>query len=196
MKYEEYIRRMEEIRRLSSPALDNIRDADGYSRLLCDNFNKIGELAAINREFLDSTLYPLLKSDDMRDDDFSKLIDFTDELVCAESAENIDLPIVYLVSGSLMANAMDHGDLNEQIRQHDIQIGIIYELMNMTERIRAYPEISEKYRRIGFELGDYFFKFLKKEEFEKLDDQEIRKIVVINSRYSVVFLRGLSKIRR
>lgn len=191
MEYEQYIKRMEEIRRLSSPALDNITDADGYSRLLCENFNKIGELATLNRDFLDTVLYPLLKSDEMMDDDFSHLMDFTDELICAESAENIDLPIVYMVSGSLMSNAMDHKDLKEQIRQRDIQIGIIYELMNMTERIRAYPEISNKYRQIGFELGDYFANLLQKEEFEKIDDPEIRQIVVINARYGIVFFEGI-----
>ncbi|MBR6316689.1 MAG: hypothetical protein IKR58_06790 [Lachnospiraceae bacterium] len=191
MEYEQYIKRMEEIRRLSTPALDNIKDADGYSRLLRDNFTRIGELAAINREFLDSLLYPLLKTDHMMDEDFSSLIEFTDELVCAESAENVDLPVVFMVSDSLISNAMEYKDLGEQIRQHDIQIGIIYELMNMTGRIRAYPEIMGGYRKKGFELGDYFFRLLQKEEFEKLDDPEVRQIVVIDARYSIAFFEGI-----
>ncbi|MBO4337090.1 MAG: hypothetical protein J5842_03365 [Lachnospiraceae bacterium] len=192
MGYTDYIRRMEEIRRLSTPALDNINDADGYSRLLRDNFTKIGELAAINREFLDSVLYPLLKTENMQDDDFSQLIDFTDELICAENAENVDLPIVYMVSDSLISNAIDHKDLNEQIRQYDLQIGIIYELMNMTERIGAYPEVSEKYRRHGFEIGEYFYGLLQKERFDKIDDPECRQIIVINARYSIAFFEGIT----
>ncbi|MCR5339405.1 MAG: hypothetical protein K6E75_12705 [Lachnospiraceae bacterium] len=191
MEYEQYIRRMEEIRRLSTPSLDNIKDADGYSRLLRDNFTKIGELAALNREFLDSMLYPLLKDGHMEDDDFSNLIEFTDELVCAESAENVDLPIVYMVSDSLILNAMEYKDLSEQIRQHDIQIGIIYELMNMTGRIRAYPEIMNKYRELGFSLGDYFFNLLQKENFATIEDPEIRQIIVIDARYSIAFFEGI-----
>ena len=44
--FEAYIKRTEEIRRLSTPSLDDISAADEYMRKLRDNFIRIGELEA------------------------------------------------------------------------------------------------------------------------------------------------------
>ncbi|MBE5870124.1 MAG: hypothetical protein E7294_02515 [Lachnospiraceae bacterium] len=192
MEYENYIKRMEKIRRLSTPALDSINDADGYSRLLCDSFNRIGELAAANREFLDSSLYPVLRSDSITDSELASLICFADDLICAERAESIDLPIAYMVSDSLVSDAVDHKDLYEQIRRYDTQTGVVYELMNVTKRIRAYPEITGRYRRIGFKLGDFFWALLKKETFGKISDPQLKQIILTNARYSIAFFEDIT----
>ena len=40
-----YVKRMQKVRLLSTPSLDDIQEADDYSRLLLDNFQKIGEYA-------------------------------------------------------------------------------------------------------------------------------------------------------
>ncbi len=135
-EFEKYVHRMEEIRRLSTPSLDDIEDADGYSRLLRDNFEKIGELAAENREFLDTYLYPLIASDSICNEDIENLYSFSDELICAENAENLDVHMVSLISGILLSDSLKSEDLEDQIRGYDLQIGIYYEIMNMTKRIR------------------------------------------------------------
>ncbi len=190
-EFENYIRRMEEIRRLSTPALDDISNADGYSQLLHDNFEKIGALAAENREFLDKILYPMISADSIDDARLSELFAFSDELICAENAENLDLQMVSVVSDRLVTDAMEHDDLYEQIRSKDLQIGIYYELMNMTKRIHAYPEIADHYRQKGLQLGDYFYDLLKKENFEKIEDVECRHIVITNARYSIANFEGI-----
>ena len=48
-----YVKRMQKVRLLSTPSLDDIQEADDYSRLLLDNFQKIGEYALENRRMLD-----------------------------------------------------------------------------------------------------------------------------------------------
>ena len=57
-QFKAYVSRMAKIRRLSSPTLDGIQDADGYSRLLKESFAKIGSLADENRVFLRSVFMP------------------------------------------------------------------------------------------------------------------------------------------
>ena len=190
-EYEEYISRMEEIRRLSSPLLDDISDADEYSVLLRENFTRIGQLAALNRQFLDSVLFPLIESESLDEDLTENLMDFTDQMICAENMENIDLPMGSIVSGRLLEEANKKGDLIEKLAVYDILIGILYELMNMTTRIHAYPEIADAYRKKGFEIGQVFFDLAEKEKLAAIEDMDIRFMIVTNARYSAVFYEGI-----
>ncbi len=190
-EYEEYISRMEEIRRLSSPLLDDISDADEYSVLLRENFTRIGQLAALNRQFLDSVLFPLIRSESIDEDLTDDLMDFTDQMICAENMENIDLPMGSIVSDRLLKEANKKGNLNEKLAVYDILIGILYELMNMTTRIHAYPEIADAYRKKGFEVGQVFFDLVDKEKLAAIEDMDIRFMIVINARYSIVFYEGV-----
>ena len=57
-----YVKRTADIRKLSSPVLDSIENAEKYSNVLYHNFETIGELAVDNRSLLDEILYPLLNS--------------------------------------------------------------------------------------------------------------------------------------
>ena len=43
---QEYVERMKKVRLLSTPDLDQITDAEGYSKLLLHNFSPIGMMAA------------------------------------------------------------------------------------------------------------------------------------------------------
>lgn len=190
-EYLEYIERMEEIRRLSSPSLDDISDADEYSVLLRENFTRIGQLAALNRQFLDSVLYPLIGSESIDEDLAGDLMDFTDQMISAETMENIDLPMGAIVSDRLLEEANKKGDLMEQLAVYDILIGILYELMNMTMRIRAYPEVADSFRKKGFKIGKIFFDLTDKEKLASIDDMDVRFMIVINARYSIAFYEGV-----
>ena len=72
----------------------------------------------------------------------------------AETAENLDLPIAMLIADRLAEDAQKRNDLYLQIKRMDAQIGTYFELMNVTNRIKAYPDIAEHYRNKGLALGD------------------------------------------
>ncbi len=190
--YREYVERMSEIRRLSTPTLNEIEDADKYRERLRDNFVRIGELAGKNREFLDACLYPLIKSEEeLSSENVDDMEEFGDELISPETGESLDLPIMSLLSERLFKDAENKGDMGALIRQADVQMSTCYELMNMTKRISAYPNISDFYRKKGFEIGDFFLELLDKEKFLE-QDMESREIILTNVRFSVVFFEGVN----
>ena len=190
--YREYVERMSEIRSLSTPTLNEIEDADRYRERLRDNFVRIGELAELNRKFLDTSFYPMIKSEEVLSvDRVVDMEEFGEELISPETGESLDLPIMSLLSEKLFKDAEKKGDNAALIRQADSQMSTCYELMNMTKRIRAYPEISGHYRDRGFEIGEFFFSLLDKETFINESD-ESRQIILTNARFSVVFFEGLS----
>ena len=87
-EFEEYAKRMSDIRILSSPSIKKFDSAESYSERLSSNFKKIGELAAINREMLDSKLYPLLNSEDALDGELSdELEELADTLLSVAGDE-------------------------------------------------------------------------------------------------------------
>ncbi len=190
-EYREYVERISEIRRLSTPSLNEIEDADKYRERLRDNFVRIGELAEKNRQFLDSVFYPLIKSEEGLSVDSKGIIEeFGDELVSPETGENLDLPIMSLLSEKLYKDAEHKGNMGEMVRQANAEIGACYELMNMTKRIKAYPEIADLYRKKGAEVGNLFMKLLDKDVFME-QDMESREIILTNARFSVAFFEGI-----
>ena len=192
-EYRDYIERTAEIRSLSSPSLTDIDNADDYARRLRENFERIGELAALNRSFLDTVLFPLIRSNEpLKKEEIREIIDFGDLLVDARSAESIDLPIVSILLERLLSEADENGDIPGIIRRMDARIGTLYGLMNITHRLTAYPEISDRYRKLGFSVGDFFIQLLQKKRFEKIQDPECRKLVLTDARYSIVFFEGIT----
>ena len=190
--YSEYIDRMAEIRRLSSPTLEEIDGADAYSARLRENVVRIAELAALNREFLDKDFYPCIGSNEPLDDErIAELTSFGELLISAEYAESIDLPIMSLLSDRLVTDAEERSDINSMITQLDAQTGTFYELMNMTLRIKAYPGIANRYRELGFSVALVFYEFLQKDRFAQLNDERVRKIVMTNARYSISFYEDI-----
>ena len=191
-EYEAYIERIAEIRALSTPSLSDINDANEYRKRLRSNFIRIGELAAKNREFLDTKLFPILKSEEIIDDEEKKhLEDFSSGLINAENCENLDLSIAAMIGTKLTSDAEKSKDFEGWICRLDRQIEICYELMLMTNRIHSYPAISEHYRNMGFTIGRTFMKLLDKDTFLQVKDTELREMILTNARYSVSFYDGV-----
>jgi len=191
--FEQYIEIMRQIRGLSTPSLDGIEDASAYNRRLRENFLRIGHLAAENRAFLEESLFPLLKSDaeltDQEVEDFSAL---EEHLLVAENAENLDLPIAGILSERLLQDANRKGELLEILRRMDSLISVCYALMNMTFRLDQYPEIAIRYRKKGFELGKRFLSLREKENFQKIESEEARELILTNCRFVPVFYENVS----
>ena len=189
----DYIHRLEKIRSLSSPSLEGIADASVYSDLLRDNFTRIGRLAAENREFLDTVLFPIIRNRcDLTEQERRDLETMGDELVSAVDVENLDLPIVSLISDRLLEDADDHGSVAETIRRLDMRMDTCYALMIAMDRVTAYPEIANRFRREGFDLGHRFLCYLDYETFASLD-MESRETVLTDVRYSGVFYDSIRR---
>ena len=188
-EFELFVERMAKIRELSSPPLYDFDDAGDYSERLKNNFETIGKLAAENRRMLDEVLYPLLEQEvKLSEETADDMTDFCEKLLCfAEKDtdfENLDLPIMDLVSEKLVQNAEDTGSLEKLIYCMDGAFLGSYSMMNMTERIITDMPISEKYKKRGLEIGRFFRDLLKKEKFLAIHDEKLREIVLTNARFS------------
>ncbi|MBQ3787160.1 MAG: HD domain-containing protein [Lachnospiraceae bacterium] len=191
-QFDEYTDRMAEIRRLSSPDINVFDDANDYSKKLRYNFQRIGRLAALNRDMLDKTLYPVVNSKDVLESETVKQMrNLADSLLNIADAENefenLDLPISYLISERLLFDAKNKNSVSEMIRQLEREIAICYSMMNMTNRIATHPQIPEFYRKRGIAIGEEFFKLLAKDRFLTIKDQECREIVLTNARFIPAF---------
>ncbi|MCR5510199.1 MAG: hypothetical protein K6F54_04535 [Lachnospiraceae bacterium] len=154
-QFDKYIQRLIRIRTLSTPSIEGIRDADEYSRLLRANFTQVGQLATENRAFLEETLFPLILKDEvMNDEETGEVSRFLDQLLNPVWAENLDLPIAYIVSDKLLRDALTRNDVLSKLRCMDLKIAVCYAMMNMTARVHEYPEIFLKYQKEGLDLGE------------------------------------------
>lgn len=97
-----YVKRMQKVRLLSTPSLDDIKEADDYSRLLLENFRIIGEYALENRRMLEEILFPLLKLDrPLSDQEVDRLRELSTLLVDGEMSMEIDLHLSELIDDCL-----------------------------------------------------------------------------------------------
>lgn len=194
-EFADYAERMAEIKRLSSPDIKKSDSADTYSIRLTNNFKRIGELAAINREMLDRDLYPLLESDEQLEEDIieeleslsEKLLDITGN---EDAFDTLDLPITALISERLLKDASEKNDINAKIRRMNEEIDVYYSLFNMLIRIRNDASAVSSYREKAIDLCNEFFSLLDKDVFLTISDPECREIVLTNCRFSPSFYEG------
>ena len=190
-QFNNYVARLEEIRRLSTPSMQGIPDADSYSDRLRDNFREIGRLAAENRAFLSTVFFPTIAADhNLSPEEAENLIDLGNALLSSTDVENLDLPIMSLISERLLEDAEEKGDLSETIHRLDTRMDTCYALMTMMGRASANMRIADRFRREGLSIGRRLFELLDHETFARLD-AECRNIVLTDVRYMAVFFEGL-----
>ena len=190
--FQQYTERMSSIRKLSSPGIRSWDDAVRYSNRLLGNFREIGELASINRQMLDETLYPLLNSEETLDPLIAEELEaLEDSLInvagATEEYESLDIPLASMISERLLKETEKSGNLPERIRKMDEQMEICYSIMNMTERITTHPHISAAYRKKGVALGEEFLSMLEKDRFLDIEDTDSREIVLTDARFMTSF---------
>ena len=186
-----YIQRLEKIRRLSTPSLEGIGDARLYSDLLRENFTRIGRLSTENRAFLDAELFPvLLNQQPLSQAQTDDLVALSDALLSATNVENLDLPIVSLISDRLLKDAAAHDDEATTIRRLDMRMDTCYALMLMLGRVHACPRIADRFRREGLKIGHQFLDCLEPDRFRALN-ADSRRIVLTDARYMAVFYEGI-----
>ena len=92
-EFDEYIKRMQEIRLLSKPDQRKIGDPAQYSKTLVRNFEQIGSLAADNRAVIDAYVNPALSGRAEPDPGTREMLEQFNEFLM-DFKENID----YLLS--------------------------------------------------------------------------------------------------
>ncbi|MBO4336595.1 MAG: HD domain-containing protein, partial [Lachnospiraceae bacterium] len=187
-EFDRFVDRMAKIRYLSSPALYDFDDAQDYAGRLRRNFETIGTLASENREMLDNLLYPILESnEELPEELVDDMSEFGEKLLSLAGSgndfENLDIPIMTLVTERLAADAEKKKDMPNMIRQLDAAFISYYSLMNITARISANPEICEGYRNRGLKIGDFFLDMVKKEKFLTVPNEELRNLVLMDARF-------------
>ena len=188
---EGYITRLEKIRRLSSPSLEGIDDARLYSDLLRKNFIRIGNLSTENRAFLDAELFPILFSNgNLTEAQTDELIALSEALLSPTNVENLDLPIVSLISDRLLKDAAPQDDATT-IRRLDMRMDACYALMLMLGRVQTCFQIADRFRQEGLAIGRRFLDYLEPHRFQAVDPDS-RKIVLTDARYMAVFHEGVA----
>ena len=87
--FQQYAVRMKEIRLLSTPDLNDIKDPDEFGRILAENFAKIGKLAIENRKIINDVLKPIMSSDVELTDSMRKMLQQFDELLVDAMAKKV-----------------------------------------------------------------------------------------------------------
>ncbi len=191
--FRDYIDRTVEIRLLSTPSLDEIRDANGYSDRLTQNFIRIGQLAVSNRQFLDEVVFPFVQSDErLTEEDIEEMVEFGNEMIDAGEVEYLDLPIVFQLSERILREKKNQEDLPGLIRQLDTHMDTCYALQMMAVRITSDPEIARRFSNEGLKIGEYFLSLLDKERFVQIKDERAREIVLTDARYMTVFFQKMT----
>ena len=190
--YDGFVQRLEEIRRLSSPSMKGIPDADKYCEALRQNFIRIGALAQENRTFLNSVFFPTIHADRLLSgDETASLLSFGETLLSAVDVENLDLALMSILSERLLEDAEARKDLLLTIQRLDIRMDTCYALMSMMGRSRVAEDISDRFRQEGLRIGHFFLDLLERERYERRLDEKSREIVLTDVRYMAVFYEGL-----
>lgn len=190
-KLENYISNTARIRSLSSPSIQDIDNAADYGTLLQDNFITIGQLGRENRNILAEHLFPYLEdSTRVSDSELKDLGAFGDSLLDAYNLDNLDPAIHAEISDHLLHKAEQSGSVKLYIQQLDREIAACYTMENITLRLRSFPDIANKYRKRGFAAGKALLKYLDKDAFFALPDNECREIVLTNARYMWTLYEG------
>ena len=192
--FQNYVSRMDEIHRLSSLDLDRMGGgADVYTEELRDNFQRIGALAMENRRMLDQILYPVLDSSEpLTKDQVREFQQLGSALLNAHGLENLDLPVLALLTQRLVKDAEGTDQTTYLLRELDTQLSVYYALLNMTQRLSSHPRIAEGYRRKGFAVGEQFLRWAEKDKFLTIEDMECREMVLINARYQCALYEGVA----
>ena len=193
---EQYVKNIAEIRQLSAPVPSDLSDAEEYGTLLRDNFLVIGRLSEQNGHILKMLKDRLSDDEAMGPDEIRDLDAFCDELLDAYELNNLDPSILSVISAELLKRAAATGDTACLIRQLDREIMICYTMLSITGRLRSFRELAETYRKRGLDAWKRMSVYLEKDAFASLEDDELKNMILLNSRYSTVLWQGADMDRK
>ena len=170
----EYAKRMEKIRHLSTPPLEEIEDAGEYSKVLLHNFSLIGELAAENRKVIEGLIKANNSTEAALDPKIKeKFEEFSDILFDAYSIGEVDVHLSNLITDLLMQDEIRLTEDNEDINVHVISIAkkVKRDYFLLSGLTRFYTDKTEDVRKKAIENMNELLSYLKKDRFAELNDE-------------------------
>ena len=168
--FHQYVKRMREIRLLSTPDLKEIKDPDEYGRILALNFSKIGELAVENRRIINDVLKPIISSDVKLTDEMREmLLKFDELLVDEDSMEEVDIHLSEIINRILNEHELlvsEEDDENARVQAMAKKVKRDYFLISALTRYDSNE--LEGIRRQALENRSTLAKYLDKELFVNL----------------------------
>lgn len=142
----QYVRRMKEIRLLSTPDLSTIENENDYSKILVQNFSKIGQLAAENRNIINKYALPLFEKPFLSETEVKLLKLFCDLLLDSETFDEVDLHLCALINDTLLKSELDNKSIEntyviavaKRVQRDYFEISAITRFLNSdTEKKRS-----------------------------------------------------------
>ena len=142
----QYVRRMKEIRLLSTPDLSAIENENDYSKILVQNFSKIGQLAAENRNIINKYALPLFEKPFLSETEVKLLKLFCDLLLDSETFDEVDLHLCELINDTLLKSELDNKSIEntyviaiaKRVQRDYFEISAITRFLNSdTEKKRS-----------------------------------------------------------
>lgn len=179
--FEEYIARMKKIRMLSTPPLKDIKSADEYSRVLVENFSKIGEMARENRRVIDEYIKPAIaKGSALSEEERKQLEQFSDQLLENGTAVEIDAHLSELLTELLMTVETElDGEADDSTRAIAMGKKVMRDYFIVSGLSRYDNKDLQKVRDAAIANRDELAKYLEKDAFAALSDEA--KSFVLNA---------------
>ncbi len=171
--FQQYTKRMREIRLLSTPDLNDINNADEYERVLIENFSRIGELATENRKVINDVLKPMISADVELTDEMREMLQQFDKLLVDEdSMEEVDVHLSEIINRILTEHELmvdEDDDENEKVLAMGKKVKRDYFLISALTRYDS-DELEET-RRQAIENRNALAGYLKKDAFSRLNEE-------------------------
>lgn len=175
-----------QIRTLTSPQIDEITQARDYSALLRRNFEQIRQIAADSIARHERILTPLIQSDEaLSDEDADTLVAFCRALLNQTHVAELDLTLVFHLSGRLKRDAEKKNDDEGLIRALFIRINACYANLIRVNRLRVADEMTRFYMEEGLKAADALLPYLSPERFVHLNSDRTRHEVLTMSYFYV-----------
>ncbi len=171
--FKDYARRMREIRLLSTPDLRDIQSADDYSRVLVNNFSRIGELAEENRKLIDAYIKPLIVSEAIVTDQMRHQLEFFLRLLVKDSSfEEVDVHLSDFLNDHFFIEEIQEAKSSDE-NTHVIAMAkkVKRDYLLVSALTRYYNTEIDTIRTKAIENRNALACYLKKENFALLNDK-------------------------
>jgi len=191
--FREYVDRMKEIRLLSTPDLDKITNADEYSRLLVDNFSKIGEMARENRKVIDEFIKPYLSRDSRINEHIKEELTLFSELLVEDSSNGeVDAHLAELLHDMLMMSEIGPDDAaDDSARVIAMAKKVRRDYLIVSALSRYDNEELREVRSRAIENAEQLAKYLDKEKYIGLSEDAKGMLLQLNLMSALLYENNL-----
>ena len=166
-----YVENMKKIREFSTPDMNVIENEDDYSRILIENFSRIGELAAENRKMIDIIASNFTSDGLLPDSIRETAMQLIDLLVQEDSFEEVDVHMADLLDGLLSRNEPAQTENNENDKVISMAKKVKRDYFLVSSLTRYINDETEQIRKAAIDNLKALEKYLEKDVFVRLNNE-------------------------